>query len=69
VSGHVARSRRRLAALVACAALLAPSAASGATEVIGELGRPGTECKTVGEDGIFLQAYFAGTTRVGVRLG
>jgi hypothetical protein len=36
--------------------------ASGATETIGELGRPGTDCKTVGEDSIFLQAYFADTT-------
>jgi hypothetical protein len=38
------------------------TAAFGATEVIGELGRPGSDCKTVGEDSIFLQAYFADTS-------
>jgi hypothetical protein len=53
--------RALLAALVCAWAALSVPVASAATEVIGELGRPGVGCAEVGEGNIYAQAYFVQT--------
>ncbi len=53
--------RALLAALVCAWAALSAPVASAATEVIGELGRPGVNCAEVGEGNIYAQAYFVHT--------
>jgi hypothetical protein len=66
MEGRRARIARGVLALVpvalvcAWAALSAPFA-SAATEVIGELGRPGVDCAEVGKGNIYAQAYFVST--------